>query len=134
MGEIVVNIGLENPVDRINANRGISSEEAVRRTRVDAIVDTGAVALVLPQNVVERLGVEAFRTVVADERKDERPVAGPFTIEVCDRSMTTDCIVGPPFSQPLIGQIILEMLDLIPDPTNRTLAPRMPDYPLLNLK
>ena len=50
MGEIVVNVGLENPVDRINANRGISS------------------------------------------------------------------------------------LDLIPDPTNRTLAPRMPDYPLLNLK
>ena len=59
-------------------------------------------------------------------------MAGPFTIEVCDRSMTTDCIVGR--SQPLIGQIILEMLDLIPDPANRTLAPRMPDYPLLNLK
>ena len=77
MGEIVVNIGLENPVDRINANKGISSEESIRRTRVDGIVDTGAVALVLPQNVVERLGVEAFRTVVvtyADERKDERPV------------------------------------------------------------
>ena len=137
MGEIVVNIGLENPIDRGMANRGISSEESVRRTRVDGIVDTGAVALVLPQNVVERLGVESFRTVVvtyADERKDERPVAGPFTIEVCDRSMTTDCIVGPPFSQPLIGQIVLEMLDLIPDPANRTLAPRMPDYPLLNLK
>ena len=136
MGEIVVSIGLENFVDRSIARRGIS-QEPVRRTRVDGIVDTGAVMLVLPQNVVERLGLELLRTVVvtyADERKEERPVAGSVTIEVCDRSMTTDCMVGPPFSQPLIGQIILEMLDLIPDPTNRTLTPRMPDYPLLNLK
>ena len=136
MGEIVVSIGLENFVDRSNVRSGIR-QEPVRSTRVDGIVDTGAVMLGLPQNVVERLGLELLRTVVvtyADERKEERPVAGSVTIEVCDRSMTTDCIVGPPFSQPLIGQIILEMLDLIPDPTNRTLTPRMPDYPLLNLK
>jgi clan AA aspartic protease len=137
MGEIIVNIGLENSVDRGNARRGISSQESVRRTHVDGVVDTGAVPLVLPQNVVERLGLEQFRTVVvtyADERKEERPVAGPVTIEVCERSMTTDCVVGPPLSQPLIGQVVLEMLDLLADSTNRTLTPRTPDYPLLNLK
>ena len=136
MGEIVVNVGLENFVDRTLVRRGIS-QEPVRRTRVDGIVDTGAVMLVLPQNVVERLGLEQLRTAVvtyAGERKEERPVAGSVTIEVCDRFMVTECIVGPPFSQPLIGQVVLEMLDLIPDPTNRTLGPRMPDYPLLNLK
>jgi len=136
MGEIVVTIGLENFVDRTLVRRGIS-QEPVRRTHVDGIVDTGAVMLVLPQNVVERLGLEQLRTAVvtyADERKEERPVAGSVTIEVCDRFMVTECIVGPPFSQPLIGQVVLEMLDLIPDPANRTLGPRMPDYPLLNLK
>lgn len=136
MGEIVVNIGLENFVDRSNLRRGIS-QEPVRRTRVDGIVDTAAAMLVLPQNVVERLGLEQLRTAVvtyADERKEERPVAGSVTIEVCDRFMVTECIVGPPLSQPLIGQVVLEMLDLIADPTNRTLEPRMPDYPLLNLK
>ena len=136
MGEIVVNVGLENFVDRTMVRRGIS-QEPVRRTRVDGIVDTGAVMLVLPQNVVERLGLEQLRTAVvtyADECKEERPVAGSVTIEVCDRFMVTECIVGPPFSQPLIGQVVLEMLDLIPEPTNRTLGPRMPDYPLLNLK
>ena len=136
MGEIVVNIGLENFVDRSMIRQGIRQEPA-RRTHVDGIVDTGAAMLVLPQNVVERLGLEQLRTAVvtyADERKEERPVAGSVTIEVCDRFMVTECIVGPPFSQPLIGQVVLEMLDLIPDPTNRTLGPRMPDYPLLNLK
>lgn len=136
MGEIVVNIGLENFVDRSNVRRGIS-QEPVRRTHVDGIVDTGAAMLVLPQNVVERLGLEVLRTVFvtyADERKEERPVAGSVTIEVCDRFMVTECIVGPPLSQPLIGQVVLESLDLIADCSNRTLTPRTPDYPLLNLK
>ena len=50
-----------------------------------------------------------------------------------NRFMSTDCVVGPPLSEPLIGQIILEALDLIADCTNRTLTPRpeSPDYPLL---
>ena len=95
--------------------------------------------LVLPQNVVERLGLEIRRTVIvsyADERKEERPVAGPLTIRIGNRFMSTDCVVGPPLSEPLIGQIVLEALDLIADCTNQTLTPRpeSPDYPLLKLK
>ncbi len=60
--------------------------------------------LVLPQNVVERLGLETRRTVIisyADERKEERHVAGPLTIHMGNRFMSTDCIVGPPLSEPL---------------------------------
>ena len=47
--------------------------------------------------------------------------------------MNTDCIVGPPLSEPLIG---LEALDLVADCTNRTLSPRpeSPDRHLLKLK
>jgi len=39
-------------------------------------------------------------------------------------------------SEPLIGQVVLEALDLIADCGNRTLSPRSesPDYPLLKLK
>ena len=136
VGEIVVNIGLENYVDRSNVASGLRTDP-VRRTEVDGVVDTGAVMLVLPQNVVERLGLEPLRTAIvtcADERKEERPVAGPVTIEVCDRLMVTERVVGPPLSEPLIGQIVLEALDLIADCANRTLTPRTPDYPSLKLK
>ena len=38
----------------------------------------------LPQNVVERLGVRTRRTAIvtyADERKEERPIAGPLTTQ-----------------------------------------------------
>jgi len=50
--------------------------------------------------------------------------------------MNTDCIVGPPESEALIGQIILEELDLIPDCQKQTLTPRpeSPIYPSLKMK
>lgn len=137
MGEIVAKVELENPGDRALARRGYGRESGVRRSSVDAVVDTGAVMLVLPRNVVERLGLEEQRTVVvthADERREERPLAGPVTVRIGNRSMNTDCVVGPPRSEPLLGQIVLEALDLIADCTNRTLTPRFPDYPLLKLK
>lgn len=139
MGEITVNVTLENAGDRYLFTQGNAKEADIRRTRIDATVDTGAVMLVLPQNVVERLGLQILRTVVvayADERKEERPVAGPLTIHIGNRFMSTDCIVGPPLSEALIGQIVLEALDLLADCTKRTLTPRpeSPDYPLLKLK
>ena len=136
MGEIAVDFELENPVDRENFERGSGDESAVRRARVQGIVDTGAVMLVLPQSLVERLGLRVQETMVvtyADNRKAERPVAGPVTVRIGDRSTRTDCVVGPPSGEVLIGQIILEALDLIADCTNRTLTPRIPDYPLLRI-
>ena len=139
MGEISVSVALENTADRNIAGAGLRDESTIRRTRVDGVVDTGAVMLVLPENVVDRLGLERQRKVVvsyADDRRESRSVAGPVTIHIGDRFMITECVVGPPLSEPLIGQIVLEALDLIADCTNRTVAPRpeSPDYPLLKLK
>jgi hypothetical protein len=50
--------------------------------------------------------------------------------------MNTDCVVGPPLSEALIGQVILEELDLIPDCQKQILTPRpeSPIYPLLKMK
>ena len=139
MGEISALVELENAADRSVAARGLLEESAIRRTTVEGVVDTGAVMLVLPENVVSRLGLETQREVIvayADERKETRPVAGPVTIHIGNRFMITECVVGPPLSEPLIGQIVLEALDLIADCTNRTVAPRpeSPDSPLLKLK
>ena len=139
MGEIVASIELENAADRGIVSQGLRDESTVRRTTVEGVVDTSAVMLMLPENVVGRLGLERQREVAityADERKETRPVAGPLTIRIGNRFMNTDCIVGPPLSEPLIGQIVLEALDLVADCTNRTLSPRpeSPDSPLLKLK
>ena len=154
MGEIVASMELENTVDRDNASDGLRDESTVRRATVDGVVDTGAVMLVLPEDVVGRLGLRTQRQVAviyADERrafsrgargacpsqeKELRPVAGPLTVHIDNRSMITDCVVGPPSSKPLIGQIVLSALDLVADCRNRTLGPRpeSPDHPVLKLK
>ena len=139
MGEIVASMKLENTEDRGVVRRGLSDESTIRRATVDGVVDTGAVMLVLPEDVVGRLGLRTRGKVVvtyADERRELRPVAGPVTVHIGDRGMNADCIVGPPLSEPLIGQVVLESLDLVADCANRTLGPRpeSPDYPLLKLK
>jgi hypothetical protein len=45
-------------------------------------------------------------------------------------------VVGPPLSEPLIGHVILEELDLLADCQGRKLTPRPESlyYPLLKLK
>ena len=137
MGEIRTDMALENAGDREYFDRGGCDESDIRQTSVVGIVDTGARTLMLPQNVVERLGLRNRGTAFvsyADERRDERPLAGPVSVRIGNRTMVTDCIVGPPLSEPLIGQVVLERLDLIADCGNRTLTPRYPDYPLLKLK
>ena len=102
-------------------------------------LDTGVRTLVLPQDVVEKLGLRIVREVIvvyADERKEKRSLAGPVTIKIGDRSMIAECIVGPLTSEALVGQMVMEGMDLIVDCANQTLSPRpeSPVYPLFNLK
>ena len=139
MGEIKVTIDLENFIDRYHFRKEQIQESDIRKHSLQAIVDMGAVMLLIPQDVVEKLGLEIVRKVIvtyADERKEERPVAAPVYIKIGERFMITECIVDPPLSEALIGQVILEELDLIPDCQKQTLSPRpeSPIYPSLKMK
>ena len=139
MGEIVASMKLENTEDRGVVRRGLSDESTIRRATVDGVVDTGAVMLMLPEDVVSRLGLETQSEVLvtyANEYREIRSVAGPVTVRIGDRGMIAECVVGPPSSEPLIGQIVLEALDLVADCRNQTLGPRpeSPDRPLLKMK
>ena len=139
MGEIVASMELENAEDRGVVRRGLLDESTIRRATVDGVVDTGAVMLMLPEDVVSRLGLETRSEVVvayANEYRETRQVAGPVTVQIGDRVMNADCVIGPPSSEPLIGQIVLEALDLVADCGNQKLGPRpeSPDRPLLKMK
>ena len=138
MGEIVVDVGLENVGDRELARAGYLPAADIRRASVQAVADTGAVMLALPEDVVERLGVEVVGSVActyADGRRGERPVAGPLTVRIGDRWMPANCIVVPAGTDALVGQVVMEQLDLVADCATQTLGPRpeSPDRPLLRL-
>ncbi len=138
MGEIVVRIQLENTNDRGAFNLDFIDEPDIRSVEIDAVADTGAMMLALPEDVVDQLGlVEVDRIMAryADGRRESRVVAGPLKIQIGDRSMNTECIVIPVGADALIGQLVLERLDLIADCTNQRLTPRpeSPDRPLVRL-
>ena len=136
MGEIRASVTLENSWDRENVDRGLGVETDIRRTTVEGIVDTGALSLVIPEEIATELGLRhrGTRTVIyADERRDERPVT-KVTVEVGNLSTWVETIVGPAGSQVLIGQVVLEQLDLIADCKNRTLTPRHPEGPILAIR
>ena len=138
MGEIVVEVQLENSGDRVLFERGFASEDAIRQTTIQAVADTGALMLALPQDVVAALDL-GYRGTMAvrypDGRDDRLPLAGDLTIQIGDRRMAAECVVVPTGADALIGQIVMERLDLIADPKNQSLTPRpeSPDMPLIRL-
>ena len=138
MGEIVADVDLENVGDRALAQAGHLPEANVRRTRVKAVADDRAVMLALPEDVVELLGAPVVGSVAcapAGGRRDQRPVAGPVTVRIGDRSMPANCVVVPTGEHAVLGRVILAQLDLAADCVNQTLGPRpeSPDRPLVRL-
>lgn len=143
MGEVVVKIRLTNMEDMLDFERGRIEAKEIRRTEMDALVDTGAMMLMLPQDEVAYLGLRERRKLTvryADERTEERAIAGPVLVELPgdwgERSTMTECIVGPPTSQALIGQTVLEVVDLMVDCMERRLRarPESPHRPLVKMK
>ena len=70
------------------------------------------------------------------ERTEQRPVAGVVTVRVCNRSAELRVIVGPRGSESLLGQVPLELMDLVIDCANERLVPNpaSPDMPGMKIK
>lgn len=138
MGEIVVDIELENDRDRTLFEDGYRREEVIRSARVKGVADTGAVMLALPEDVVAQLGLqpsESITATLADGSRSEMQIVKRVTIRIGGRQMLTEAVVIPVGADPLVGQIVMERLDLIADCANQTLHPRpeSPNRPLLRL-
>lgn len=58
MGRVTAEISLANYWDVLRAQNGELFPDAVRRTTISGIVETGAARLVLPQSIVDELGLQ----------------------------------------------------------------------------
>ncbi len=111
MGEIRVNVRLENEADIVLREAGKLGRRKLRALDIDAVVDTGAVMTLLPQDAVEALGVETRGSIVvqlANDQKIELHRTRGVRLTIAGRDMFTDCLVGPPGCEALIGQIVME--------------------------
>src|SRR5207302_332694 len=99
-----------NQSDRVLAEAGHLGVADVRRIELDALIETGAVMTLLPQDVVEALGLplDGHRIVtLANEERVELPRARLLSLTLSGRQLDTDCLVGPPQCEPLFGQLVL---------------------------
>jgi len=138
LGKVVTKLKITNHAETVMAARGLVAADAVHSVEIEALVDTGATMLAIPEEVVEQLGIEPQGTRrVRDARGIvvEVPWVGGLMIEILGRTMTCDALVIPKGATPLIGQIPLEELDLLVDPKTREVRvnPASPDMPLLDL-
>jgi clan AA aspartic protease len=120
---------IENTSEREFAERGLWSPARVKAIELEMLVDTGSTLVVLPEPLVNRLGMRLmYRTpsVLADGTVIETWIAGGATMTVGDRSCSIDCVVAPAGSPALIGQVALEVLDFLVDCRNRQLVGRHP--------
>ena len=124
MGKVLVPAKIENMEDVYAVKLGTLDPAAVRTAEVtDALVDTGATMLSMPRHLIEQLGLERLRTRRARTTTGiaEFGVFSLVQLTIEGRDCRVDVAELPDDCPVLIGQIPLESLDFIVDPTGRRL-------------
>jgi predicted aspartyl protease len=112
--------------------------DPTRSVEVEAVVDIGATMLVLPKNIVDQLGLEKTQEVrarYAGNHVGAKEIYGAVNLELKGRAGIFDVLAESEGSQPLIGQIVLERLDLVIEPSTRKIMPnpRSPEMPMVEI-
>ncbi len=137
MGEVRTKVRLTNISDEFLAEAGKLKTNKIRSCEADALVDTGAVRSVIPTHVLRRLGMKASREQVveyADGRKEAVGLVRGVGFEIMSRETSDDALILG--DEVLIGQTVLEKLDLLVDCARHRLVPNPahPDQPVSKLK
>ncbi|MBI3464203.1 MAG: clan AA aspartic protease, partial [Planctomycetes bacterium] len=137
MGEFRATVRIVNAVDEALARAGQIRAVEVRAYEADAMVDTGAVRSVIPVHVLQQLGVGVRGERVAqyaDGREEAVGVTGPLIFEILGRDTLEEALVLG--DEVLVGQTVLEKLDLLPDCVAGRLIPNPahPDQPVTKVK
>jgi clan AA aspartic protease len=139
MGLTYADITLHNVEDEVLFRHGFKKAEEVRHVAVRALVDSGAMTLVISEHLKLQLGLSVLRTTeteMANGAIQETEIVGPITIRFKNRAITCEAFVLPGLSEVLLGVIPIEGMDVIIDPSKGELAlpPDRPYLPLVKLK
>ncbi len=137
MGEVRIKVKLTNGVEEALVRRGLLAAHQVRSYEANALVDTGAVRSVIPVQVVQHLGLgiaRKTRATYANDSSEDVDVSEMVGIDLIGRRTTEEMLVLG--SEVIIGQTVLESLDLLVDCTNHRVVPNPahPDQPVIKIK
>ncbi len=131
MGLIYADIELINSFDLEMAKRHMIGEEEIKRTHVNALVDTGAIMLCINENIQSLLQFpvqEKRKAETAYGRIVECDVVSHVEVRFKNRQTSCRAMVLPGDSEVLLGAIPLEDMDVLIHPQRQELIVN-PDHP-----
>lgn len=131
MGLVYADIELINGGDLEMARRSLLDVDEVKRMHVNILVDTGAIMLCINENIQEQLQlpvVEKRKAQLANGHIVECNVVAPVEVRFKNRQTTCRAMVLPDDTEPLLGAIPMEDMDVLIHPSRQELIVH-PDHP-----
>ncbi|MCL2345537.1 MAG: hypothetical protein FWC58_06760 [Desulfobulbus sp.] len=121
------------------ANLELENAWGKRRIPARALVDSGAVFMIVPEHTALQLGYDLDETsqrevILADGSRRIVPMVGPLRVHFGDRYCDLSALVFG--DEPLMGAGPMEMMDLVLHPTTQTVTvnPASPYLPVAAAK
>jgi clan AA aspartic protease len=131
MGLVYAEIELVRGDDLVLLQEGYLESPAVRRCRVEAIVDRSTTMLAIPEFVKTQLNLRQTRSIeaeLADGSSGTYAVVGPVEVRFANRQTSVEALVVPGATKVLLGAIPMEGMDVLIDPKRERLIVN-PDSP-----
>ena len=125
MGTVYVEITLKNARDVGNQAEGLIKAPDIHETTVQAIVDTGAMSLVINEETRQKLGlsIQSEKPArLANGQLVACKITEPVEVHWKDRQTACQALVIPGATTILLGAIPLEGMDLMVNPVSRELV------------
>jgi clan AA aspartic protease len=136
---VYAEIELINSDDLALAKRHYIGEDEIKRISVNMLVDSGAYMMAINESIKEQLNLKEKgkrKAQLADSSIVEYPVVGPIEIRFKNRDTVCNALVLPGDSEPLLGVIPMEEMDVLIHPLRQELIvnPEHPYYAQLKMK
>ena len=139
LGPVYADIELINRFDLEMARRHMIGEKEVKRMNVNILVDTGSYMLAINETIQEQLQfpiVEKKKAQLANGHIVECDVVAPVEVRFKNRRSVCSAMILPGDSEPLLGAIPLEEMDVLIHPLRQELIvnPEHPFFAQLKMK
>ncbi len=139
MGLVYADIELINADDVALARRKVIDENDVKRMHINMLTDSGAYMMAINETIQEQLSlplIEQRKAQMADGRVIEYDVVGPIQVQFKNRKAVCNAFVLPGDSEPLLGAIPMEEMDVLIHPLRQELVvnPAHPYFAQLKMK
>ena len=139
MGLVYADIELINIIDVEMARKHIIGEEEIRKINLNMLADSGVYMMAINehiQTILQLPFIEKRKAILADGSVAEYDTVGPVMVKFKNRTATCNAFVLKGDSEPLLGSIPMEEMDVIILPHKQQLIvnPDHPEYAVLKMK